>query len=68
MLRLIGVPELIAADGEAYVELALRVAGDAAYRAALAERIGAGWGRLVNRSEPIAALADALVAMVERRP
>ncbi|HZI84433.1 MAG TPA: hypothetical protein VFF44_11005 [Casimicrobiaceae bacterium] len=65
MLRAVGVEELIAQDRAAYVELALRVAGDAAYRETLTRRIGEGWGGLVNRKEPIDALADALSAMVD---
>ena len=65
MLRIVGVPELVASDEAAYVELALRVAGDRAYRDALASRIGEGWPRLVNRSEPIETLATALAAMID---
>ncbi len=67
MLRTVGVEELIAPDGEKYIELAQRVAGDVAYRESLAARIREGWGSLVDRTEPIDALADTLSAMVEAK-
>lgn len=66
MLRTIGVEELIVGDAAAYVERGLAVASDAAYRERVSARIRAGWGRLVDRPEPIAALADALEAMAAR--
>ncbi len=68
MLRLVGVEELIARDAEEYVEMALRVARDPAYREALCSRIREGLPRLVDRSEPIEALADAFERMVRRGP
>jgi CRISPR-associated protein Csy1 len=64
MLRSVGVEELIARDAEEYVQLALRVASDSGYRQALSTRIGEGWPRLVNRSEPVEALTEALARMV----
>jgi len=64
MLRLIGVPELVVADDRSYVELAIRVASDSAYRGLLANRITAGLPRLFGRDEPIIALAAALVELV----
>jgi predicted O-linked N-acetylglucosamine transferase (SPINDLY family) len=39
MLRELGVPELVAADEEGYVRLAVRLAGDPPLRAALKTRI-----------------------------
>jgi CRISPR-associated protein Csy1 len=35
MLRIVGVPELVAADNRGYVDRALRIAGDAKYRGSL---------------------------------
>ena len=67
MLRSVGLEELIARDAEEYVQLALRVARDSDYRRTLSARIGEGWPRLVNRSEPVEALADALSGMVGER-
>jgi len=63
MLRMIGVPELVAEGDGQYVELALRVAGDGAYRAGLVERIATGLPRLFDRRDPIDALAEALKVM-----
>jgi CRISPR-associated protein Csy1 len=63
MLRSLGLEELVAADARAYVERALSVAADAAYRERLSLRIREGWGGLVDRTEPIAALATALERM-----
>jgi predicted O-linked N-acetylglucosamine transferase (SPINDLY family) len=67
MLRSIGVEELIAHDAEEYVQLALRVARDSPYREALSKRIKDSWPRLVDRAEPVEALADALARMVGGR-
>jgi CRISPR-associated protein Csy1 len=64
MLRIVDVPELIARDDLHYVELALRVAGDRDYGRSLAERIARGLPRLFGRDEPVAALADALAALL----
>ena len=64
MLRIVGVPELIAQGDPHFVEVALRVAGDRDYRRSLAERIAHGLPRLFGRDEPVAALADALAALL----
>jgi len=64
MLRIVGVEELIARDVGEYVEIALRVARDPAYREALCTRIREGLPRLVDRSEPIEALGQAFEQMV----
>ena len=66
MLRMVGVPELVAADERGYVDRALRIAGDAQYRRSLTERILAGLPRLFDRGEPVEALADALLKLVAR--
>jgi predicted O-linked N-acetylglucosamine transferase (SPINDLY family) len=68
MRRIVGVEELIARDAEEYVEIALRVARDPVYREGLSSRIGEGLPRLVDRSEPIEALAAAFERMVRRGP
>jgi predicted O-linked N-acetylglucosamine transferase (SPINDLY family) len=64
MLRIVGVEELIAPDVGEYVEIALRVARDPAYREALSARIREALPRLVDRSEPIEALGQAFEQMV----
>ena len=66
MLRALGLDELIAHDARAYVERALTIAADPAYREGLSRRIRESWGGLVDRAEPIAALASALERMVEQ--
>jgi len=66
MLRTVGVEELIVDDAADYVERALAVASDAAYRERLSARIREGWGELVERPEPVAALAAALERMAEQ--
>ena len=63
MLRALGLEELVTADARAYVERALSITADAAYREHLSLRIREGWGGLVDRTEPIAALATALERM-----
>jgi protein O-GlcNAc transferase len=64
MLRIVGVPELVAEDDQSYVELAIRIATDRAYRNSLVNRITAGIPRLFDRDEPIVALAEALVELM----
>ena len=66
MLRMVGVPELVAADRRGYVDRALRIASDAEYRRSLTERILAGLPRLFDRGEPVEALADALLKLVRK--
>jgi CRISPR-associated protein Csy1 len=66
MLRIVGVPELVAADHRGYVDRALRIAGDAKYRGSLTERILAGLPRLFDRGEPVEALAATLLKLVAR--
>jgi CRISPR-associated protein Csy1 len=64
MLRTVGVEELIARDAQQYVDVAMRVARDPAWRESLVRRIEEGLPRLIDRSEPIEALANALEGMV----
>jgi CRISPR-associated protein Csy1 len=68
MLRAVGVEELITRDAHEYVGLALRIAADRAYRETLALRIRGGLPRLVGRSEPIDALAEALERLSTPQP
>jgi predicted O-linked N-acetylglucosamine transferase (SPINDLY family) len=68
MLRAVGVEELIAGDADEYVDLAMRIARDRSYREALVSRIREGLPRLVERSEPIDALAEALERLSARQP
>ena len=65
MLRALGVPELIAADRQAYVATAVGLARDRATAADLHRRILAGQGDLYDRPEPTAALAGHLIAIHE---
>jgi len=60
MLRIRGIGELIAANADQYLGLAQKVASEPAYRRELALRIRTRLPDLVDRSEPIAALAGAL--------
>ena len=64
MLRTVGVEELIARDEQEYVAIALRVAQDSAYREAACRRIREGLPRLIDRSEPVEALAAAFERMI----
>jgi len=63
MLRIVGVPELVAQSEGQYPHLAVRVAGDRAYRSSLSQRIMAGLPRLFGRSEPIVAFATTLIEL-----
>ena len=60
MLRLMGLEELIARDEDDYLAIALRLAGDPAWRAELAQRIAAGRSRVFDDPAPVAAFADAI--------
>jgi len=60
MLKLLGLDELIAADLDDYVRIATRLAQDAKWRGALAQRIQAAKGRLYRDEDVIHALATFL--------
>ncbi len=62
MLSLLGVPELVAGDRDGYVELALRLVAEPAWRRSLAERIRAAQGRLFDVGDAIARLQQFLQA------
>ena len=66
MLGLLGVDELVARDADDYVRIAVRLAGDAPWRASLRARIVAARGRLFDDAAPIVALGDALQRLVAR--
>jgi CRISPR-associated protein Csy1 len=60
MLGIVGVPELVAADFEGHVEMAVRLGRDAEERRSISERILAGREHLFEREEPVRALEDFL--------
>jgi CRISPR-associated protein Csy1 len=60
MLRMAGVPELVASDRADYVAIASRLARDAAWRGALAARIRDGRHLLFDTRAPIEAFAKLL--------
>jgi CRISPR-associated protein Csy1 len=62
MLALAGVRELVAADAEAYVAIAVRLAGDRAWRDDLSRRLREGRSRIFDDREPVEALARFLLA------
>ncbi|HSQ82778.1 MAG TPA: tetratricopeptide repeat protein [Casimicrobiaceae bacterium] len=61
MLRIVGVPELVAADRSGYVELATRLLRDPQWRGALARRIRDGRGLLFDARAPVEAFANLLL-------
>ena len=63
MLQLMGIAELVAADADAYVRLAVEVARDRERNAALRREIVERRGVLFDRPEPVAAFGDALLRM-----
>jgi protein O-GlcNAc transferase len=56
MLRIVGVPELVARDAEGLIATAVRLGGDKEERRSFSERIAAGRGALFERDEPVRAL------------
>ncbi len=67
LLRLVGVDETIARDRDDYVALALRLARDRAWRAALQARIAQGLGALWEREDAVRALEGVLEAAIADR-
>ncbi len=65
MLQLMGLPELVARDGDDYVRIAAELAGDPARRQALARRIRDAHPRVFDDAAPVAALAQWLRDAVE---
>ncbi|HET9046064.1 MAG TPA: tetratricopeptide repeat protein [Casimicrobiaceae bacterium] len=68
MLRMLEIPELVAADAQQYVAIATRLARDREWREYLAARIRAGQARLFDSAEPVAALAELLLAASAEAP
>ena len=62
MLSLLGVPELIASDRDAYIALASRLTTDSEWRRSLAARIRAAHSRLFNVGDATARLQELLQA------
>jgi len=65
LLRTLGLDELVAADGEAYHALAVRLAADDSWRASLRRKIGERMARLPVFLDPLAA-SDAFGALLEK--
>jgi protein O-GlcNAc transferase len=63
MLELAGAAELVAADAEAYVALAARLATDVEFREARRAALAAGAARVFDDPAPTAALAGVLEAL-----
>lgn len=67
ILTHLGVGETIARDEEDYVEIAVRLGTDAAWRAEVSRRTRAGLPRLFEDTTPLRALEDALDALARGR-
>jgi len=57
MLTLAGATELVARDENDYVEIASRIAGDAAFANEMAQRLSTGRARVFDDPAPLAALS-----------
>jgi len=68
LYRMIGVTELIARDENHYVELAVKLAGDRSWRAALVARLQAGSALLRDWQPGLKTLADLLHARLASLP
>jgi protein O-GlcNAc transferase len=64
ILRMLGITETIAATPEEYVDIAVRLAQDPAWRAALRARIAASRSSILADPTPVRALEDWLDALV----
>lgn len=64
MLSLMGLDELVVATDEAYVEQALRLGRDAAFRTAIRERLAGASARLFDQEAPVRALEAFLLERV----
>jgi predicted O-linked N-acetylglucosamine transferase (SPINDLY family) len=63
MLELAGVPGLVAADDDAYVGLAARLATDRDFREAQRAALAAGAAKVFDDGAPVTALAGVLEAL-----
>ena len=68
ILERMGLDDLVAADDDAYVELALRLARDDAAHAAMRERMAAARATLYGDKAPIRALETLLAQWAQRAP
>jgi protein O-GlcNAc transferase len=64
ILRMLGITETIAASPEQYVDIAVRLAHDPAWRAALRARIAASRSSILADPAPVRALEDWLDALI----
>jgi CRISPR-associated protein Csy1 len=62
MLRLAGVPQLVAGDADDYVNIATRLLEDAVWRASLGDAIRDGLDRIFETRVPVDAFAELLLA------
>jgi CRISPR-associated protein Csy1 len=65
MLRLAGVDELVAADSDDYVRIALRLGRDPDWRVALRERLAQGVNAVFGRDDPVKSLEAFLVEVAQ---
>jgi predicted O-linked N-acetylglucosamine transferase (SPINDLY family) len=65
MLNIMDLGELIANDVDDYVNLAIKVAGDASFNESLRSRINNNRTRLFNQQAPIMALAENLIKIAQ---
>jgi predicted O-linked N-acetylglucosamine transferase (SPINDLY family) len=63
-LKMMGMEELIASSVDEYVQLAVHLAQDAAYRRQIASKIAANKHKLYRDPAPIEALQDFILARV----
>ncbi|MEP6701500.1 MAG: tetratricopeptide repeat protein, partial [Betaproteobacteria bacterium] len=68
MLRLAGVPELIAADADDYVRIAARLVAEPEWRGEMSARISAGSAQLFDDSAPLEAFANIIREVHSRAP
>lgn len=68
ILRRIGMDELVVASDDAYIELAVSLAGDLAKRNALSEQIAARREQLYGDLEPVRALERFIESAAQRKP
>ena len=61
-LRRVGLPELIAKDFDDYVDIAIRVASDKAYRATLSEKLKTTRMNLFNQMDVVTAWEEFFVS------
>jgi predicted O-linked N-acetylglucosamine transferase (SPINDLY family) len=67
ILKRMGLPELVAATEEEYIELAVKLALDAGYRGEIRARIAASRDVLYEDTAPVCALEEFLVDVAGRR-